>query len=153
MIFYLINLSFFIILDLFTYRIYKKSFLIDLWKISFTIFVIFSYINFQYYEKNTEIIIMLFVNYFIFLLAYKLIFLGINKTSPSLFIINQLKRKNYKIDKIKKKFLKKNFFKLRLNENFNSNLIGKNKNKIFLKKRGKFIINFFNTLQLILNIK
>ena len=95
MIFYLINLSFFIILDLFTYRIYKKSFLIDLWKISFTIFVIFSYINFQYYEKNNEIIIMLFVNYFIFLLAYKLIFLGINKTSPSLFIINQLKRKKY----------------------------------------------------------
>tara|TARA_B110000046_G_C12757740_1_gene299499 strand:- start:39 stop:332 length:294 start_codon:yes stop_codon:yes gene_type:complete len=96
---------------------------------------------------------MLFLNYLFFLIIYVLIFLGIDKTSPSLFIIHQLIKKNTSFIDIKKKFINQNFFKIRFIENRKSDLIKVKANKLVLMKKGKLILSLFNFLKILLKIK
>lgn len=153
MFFYIINIFIFIIIDIAIYRKIKKNFFIDFIIISFPLFIFLSTINIIYFEKNYLIVLMLFLNYLFFLIIYVLIFLGIDKTSPSLFIIHQLIKKNSSFIDIKKKFINQNFFKIRFIENRKSDLIKVKANKLVLMKKGKLILSLFNFLKILLKIK
>ena len=153
MYFYLSILVIFIFFDVLVYRIVKKNLFIDLIKFSLPIFIIIQIIFFQYNEITHITKIFLLINYFLFIFAYDLIFIGIRKVSPSLFILSQLKKKIYSFKKIKKNFFNQKFFISRYKENLNDNLIGLKKNKIYLTKKGFNIINTLNLLRFLLNIK
>ena len=151
--FYLFTLIIFIIFDVLIYRIAKQNLFIDYIKISLPLFILLQIIFFEYYKIENNTKIFLLINYFLFLFAYNLFFTGIKKTSPSLFIINQLKKKNNSFKKIKVNFFRKNFFLSRYKENLNMNLIGINKNKIYLKKKGTNILSILNLLMFFFKIK
>ena len=129
MYFYLSILGIFIVFDILIYRILKKNFFIDLIKFSLPLFIIIQIIFFQYNEITHITKLFLLINYFLFIFAYNLIFIGIRKVSPSLFILSQLKKKVYSFNEIKKNFFKQKFFISRYKENLNDNLIGLKKKK------------------------
>ena len=153
MYFYLSILGIFIFFDILIYRILKKNLFIDLIKFSLPIFVIIQIIFFQYSEITNVTKIFILINYILFIFTYYLVFMGIRKVSPSLFILSQLKKKIYSFRKIKKNFFKQKFFITRYKENLNDNLIGLRKNKIYLKKKGINIINTLNLLRFLLKIR
>jgi hypothetical protein len=150
--YYLCIVLFFFIIDIILYRNFKKNFFIDNIKISFSLFLVLSFINFEYFEENVLKTILFIFNYILILIAYFLLFLGIKKTSPSLFILSQLKQKKISYKKLKKKFLTKDFFNKRLNDNLKSNLNYVHASKISIKKKGIIILNLFNFLKLLLKI-
>ena len=152
MLFYLFFLIFFIVIDILIYRKVKKNFFIDFITISFPIFFFAQFIYFEYIEIEIIIRILLLINYFLFVFAYYLFFTGIKKKSPSLYILNQLKKNNCSYKKIKNNFLKEKFFLSRYKENINKNLIGISKNKIYLKKKGINILRTLNFLKFLLKV-
>ena len=104
MYFYLSILGIFIFFDILIYRILKKNLFIDLIKFSLPLFIIIQIIFFEYNEINTITKIFILINYILFIFAYDLIFTGIRKISPSLFILSQLKKNISSLEKIKKNF-------------------------------------------------
>tara|TARA_B100000780_G_scaffold236941_1_gene177877 strand:+ start:175 stop:636 length:462 start_codon:yes stop_codon:yes gene_type:complete len=153
MYFYLSILGIFIVFDILIYRILKKNLFIDLIKFSLPLFIIIQIIFFEYNEINTITKIFILINYILFIFAYDLIFTGIRKISPSLFILSQLKKNISSLEKIKKNFFKQKFFISRYKENLNDNLIGLKKNKIYLKKKGINVISVLNLLRYLLKVK
>ena len=153
MYFYLSILGIFIVFDILIYRILKKNLFIDLIKFSLPLFIIIQIVFFQYSEITNITKVFILINYILFLFTYYLVFMGIRKVSPSLFILSQLKKKNYSFKKIKKEFFKQKFFVTRYKENLNDNLIGLKKNKIYLKKKGINIINTLNLLRFLLKVR
>ena len=98
-------------------------------------------------------LIIISINYLLLVLLHYLIFTGIKKTSPTLFIIHQLKRGINDKTELKKLFLKNNFFEKRLKENLKQNLIFiKNKN-FFLSTKAIRLLKIFKFLQTILKIQ
>ena len=97
--------------------------------------------------------IIIIVNYLLIALLHYLIFTGIKKTSPSLFIIHHLKKGIDNKTKLQNLFLKNDFFKKRLNENYQQNLILIKKNKIFLSTKANRLLKTFKYLQSILKIQ
>lgn len=152
MLFYLFFLIIFMLIDILIYRKIKKNFFINFIKISFPIFFFLHFFYFEYFEIDNMTRILLLINFLLFLFAYHLFFMGIKKKSPSLFIISQLKKKNFSYKEIKKIFLRENFFYSRFKENIDQNLIGKSKNKIYLKKKAINILRTLNLLKFILRV-
>ena len=94
-------LFFFVLIDIALYRVSKKNFFIDNFKISFFVFLFFITTYYFNFRINISEIVLLIINYFLFILFYHLLFLGIKKTSPTLFIINEIKNKNADCSKIR----------------------------------------------------
>lgn len=150
--FYFILLTLFIIIDISIYRIFKKNFLINKIKISLPLFLITLLIIYFYHDNDLKLIILIFTNYFLIIVFYHLIFLGIKQTSPSLFILNEIKGGNFLHSNIKIKFLNKNSFYNRVKENLRLGLIKKNKKNLVIQKKGKNILKIFNSFKTILKI-
>lgn len=150
--YYLLNLSIFLIIDIILYRIKKINFFIDCIKISLPVFLIIQYLLFKNHkiELNSQILIL--NNYLFFLIFYYFVFIGVKKISPTLFIINIIIKKKVKFNKIKKLFLKKNFFYSRVIENRNINLIQIRKGKISLTRKGLYLKNTIKIFQNLLKV-
>lgn len=153
MLYYFSGIIFIICLDIIFFRFFKKNFISDHFKFSFLFFIILMLLLFYYNNLDIFLFLIIFINYLILTFLHYLIFTGIKKTSPSLFIIHQLKKGvNNKVE-LQKLFLKNNFFKKRLNENFQQNLIFIKNNKIFLSSKAYRLLKIFKYLQSILKIQ
>ena len=145
-------LFFFVLIDIALYRVSKKNFFIDNFKISFFVFLFFITTYYFNFRINISEIVLLIINYFLFILFYHLLFLGIKKTSPTLFIINEIKNKNANYSKIKSNFMKQKFFQIRYQDNISQKLIKKKNNELIILKKGSYVLRLFSSLEKILKI-
>ncbi len=153
MLYYFSGIILFIFLDIVFFKFFKKNFISDNFKLSFLLFIILMLLLFYFNNLSIFLFIIILVNYLLITLLHYLIFTGIKKTSPSLFIIHHLKKGIDNKTELQKIFLKNDFFKKRLNENFKQNLILIKKNKIFLSTKAYRLLKIFKYLQSILKIQ
>ena len=150
---YFLGVIILIFLDIVFFKFFKKNFISDNFKLSFILFIILMLALFYYNDLDISLFIIIIVNYLLITLLHYLIFTGIKKTSPSLFIIHHLKKGIDNKTKLQNLFLKNDFFKKRLNENYQQNLILIKKNKIFLSTKANRLLKTFKYLQSILKIQ
>jgi len=153
MLYYFSGIILFIFLDIVFFKFFKKNFISDNFKLSFLLFIILMLLLFYFNNLSIFLFIIILVNYLLITLLHYLIFTGIKKTSPSLFIIHHLKKGIDNKTELQKIFLKNDFFKKRLNENFKQNLILIKKNKLFLSTKAYRLLKIFKYLQSILKIQ
>tara|TARA_Y100000591_G_C21836309_1_gene702729 strand:- start:724 stop:1185 length:462 start_codon:yes stop_codon:yes gene_type:complete len=153
MLYYFFGIIFIICLDVIFFHCFKKNFISDNFKLSLLFFILLTLTLFYYTNINISFFLIIFTNYLLLTFLHYLIFTGIKKTSPSLFIIHNLKKGIVNKNKLQKLFLKNNFFKKRLTENSLQNLILIKKKKIILSNKGARLLKVFKFLQLILKIQ
>ena len=153
MFFYFLGIIFIIFLDIIFFKFFKKNLISDNLGLSFLLFTILILLIYPYNDLDIFLLIIISINYLLLVLLHYLIFTGIKKTSPSLFIIHQLKRGINDKTELKKLFLKNNFFEKRLNENLKQNLILIKNKKFFLSTKANRLLKIFKFLQTILKIQ
>ena len=153
MFFYFLGIIFIIFLDIIFFKFFKKNLISDNLGLSFLLFTILILLIYSYNDLDIFLLIIISINYLLLVLLHYLIFTGIKKTSPSLFIIHQLKRGINDKTELKKLFLKNNFFEKRLNENLKQNLILIKNKKFFLSTKANRLLKIFKFLQTILKIQ
>ena len=122
---------------------------------SFRFFILFLILIFLFNILVLSLNLMFFSIFFVYLyFCFTITVPGIINLGPSLYLIKLIhENKTLNRAKIKNKFIKENFVKKRLLENFDSKIIFKKKNKLRLTKKGDFIINFFNKISKIFKLK
>ena len=140
MIYFILTVSLiFLIIDIIFRKFNKKFFFKFFIFFIFSILIYYIYMDFEFNDQFYLYILYLILFY----IFYLLIMTGIKNTSPSLYIIHLIVNNK---NNIKNKFLKQNFTKKRIYENYKQDLL-QYKNNYILTSKGYFILFFFNLIK------
>lgn len=153
----IINLIIYCFIYIFIHLVLYRLLNININKILTVIFIFLISLFFGLKANSNEIILTL-INFNLFVICFYILIPGILNNGPALLIIDLLMRENKKSTKEKIKYLFKNktvstVVKNRLKINIDSGLIIRKKSQLFLSKKGKIIINFFNLIVKIFKLK
>ena len=153
----IINLIIYCFIYIFIHLVFYRLLNININKILTVIFIFLISLFFGLKANSNEIILTL-INFNLFVICFYILIPGILNNGPALLIIDLLVRENKKSTKEKIKYLFKNktvstVLKNRLKINIDSGLIIRKKSQLFLSKKGKIIINFFNLIVKIFKLK
>ena len=153
----IINLIIYCFIYIFIHLVLYRLLNININKILTVIFIFLISLFFGLKANSNEIILTL-INFNLFVICFYILIPGILNNGPALLIIDLLMRENKKSTKEKIKYLFKNktvstVVKNRLKINIDSGLIIRKKSQLFLSKKGKIIINFFNLMVKIFKLK
>jgi len=124
----------------------------------FTVIFIFLISLFLGIKTSSNEIVLNLINFNLFVICFYILMPGIINNGPALLIIDILMKENKKSTKEKIKHLFKikttsTVVKNRLKINIDRGLIFRKNSQLFLSKKGKIIINFFNIIIKIFKLK